>query len=128
MISLENTIKFKLSVFIWLIILTIMVLAIIIVGGLTRLTDSGLSMVDWRPILGIIPPLSKKDWINVFVLYCPKNNMKFFKRFFFDFSYNTSNSIFIMSYITYNCWMFREYLPSSQYTCIMNNIIQNFAF
>ena len=69
MISLENTIKFKLSVFIWLIILTIMVFTIIIVGGLTRLTDSGLSMVDWRPILGIIPPLSKEDWINVFDLY-----------------------------------------------------------
>jgi len=46
-----------------------MVLAIIIIGGLTRLTDSGLSMVDWRPILGTIPPLSNNDWNAVFELY-----------------------------------------------------------
>ena len=69
MIFLNNSIKFKSSLFIWLITLTLMVFAIIIVGGLTRLTDSGLSMVDWRPILGSIPPLSNEDWINVFDLY-----------------------------------------------------------
>ena len=64
--SQEN---YKNSIFIWLITLTIMVLAIIIIGGLTRLTDSGLSMVDWRPILGTIPPLSNNDWNEVFDLY-----------------------------------------------------------
>ena len=64
--SQEN---YKNSIFIWLITLTIMVLAIIIIGGLTRLTDSGLSMVDWRPILGTIPPLSNNDWNAVFELY-----------------------------------------------------------
>ena len=61
--------KYKRSIFIWLITLTIMVLAIIIIGGLTRLTDSGLSMVDWRPILGTIPPFSNEDWMEVFNLY-----------------------------------------------------------
>ena len=43
-----------------------MVFLIIIIGGLTRLTDSGLSMVDWQPILGIIPPLNNAQWISVF--------------------------------------------------------------
>ena len=61
--------KYKASIFIWLITLTIMVLAIIIIGGLTRLTDSGLSIVDWKPILGIIPPLSHNDWMEKFDLY-----------------------------------------------------------
>ncbi len=61
--------KYKISLFIWLITLTIMVLAIIIIGGLTRLTESGLSMVDWRPILGTLPPLNDNDWIEVFNLY-----------------------------------------------------------
>jgi len=61
--------KYKASIFIWLITLTIMVLAIIIIGGLTRLTDSGLSIVDWKPILGIIPPLSHNDWMGKFDLY-----------------------------------------------------------
>jgi len=46
-----------------------MVFFIIIIGGLTRLTNSGLSMVDWRPILGVIPPSSAKEWSDVFALY-----------------------------------------------------------
>ena len=50
----------------WLISLTSMVFLIIVIGGLTRLTDSGLSMVDWRPILGTIPPLNNNQWLDVF--------------------------------------------------------------
>ena len=46
-----------------------MVLLIIVIGGLTRLTDSGLSMTDWRPILGVIPPLSLESWLVVFEMY-----------------------------------------------------------
>ena len=61
--------NFNKSVFIWLITLTLMVLAIIIIGGLTRLTGSGLSMADWRPILGTIPPLSDEKWLEVFNVY-----------------------------------------------------------
>ena len=57
---------YYLPVMIWLISLTIMVFLIIIIGGLTRLTDSGLSMVDWRPILGTIPPLNDNQWIEIF--------------------------------------------------------------
>ena len=58
--------NYKNSIMLWLITLTIMVFLIIIIGGLTRLTDSGLSMVDWQPILGTIPPLNNNQWINVF--------------------------------------------------------------
>ena len=39
------------------------------IGGITRLTDSGLSIVDWKPIFGIIPPLSDADWIEEFNHY-----------------------------------------------------------
>ena len=46
-----------------------MVYLIILIEGLTRLTESGLSMVDWRPLLGIIPPISSEDWYNVFNKY-----------------------------------------------------------
>ena len=63
------SLNFNKSVFIWLITLTLMVLAIIIIGGLTRLTGSGLSMADWRPILGTIPPLSDEKWLEVFNVY-----------------------------------------------------------
>ncbi len=58
--------KYHKSVMLWLLLLTIMVFLIIIIGGLTRLTDSGLSMVDWRPFLGAIPPLNKDQWLQVF--------------------------------------------------------------
>ena len=57
------------AIFTWLITVTIMVLGIIVIGGLTRLTDSGLSMTDWRPLLGIIPPLNKNSWQTVFEMY-----------------------------------------------------------
>ncbi len=57
------------AIFIWLLTITAMVLGIIIIGGLTRLTDSGLSMTDWRPFLGIIPPINNDDWQSVFDMY-----------------------------------------------------------
>ena len=58
--------NYQKSVMMWLISLTIMVFLIIIIGGLTRLTDSGLSMVDWQPLLGTIPPLNYSQWLDVF--------------------------------------------------------------
>ena len=57
------------AIYIWLLTITAMVLLIIVIGGLTRLTDSGLSMTDWRPILGVIPPLSLESWLAVFEMY-----------------------------------------------------------
>ena len=56
-------------IYLWLLLITAMVLLIIVIGGLTRLTGSGLSMTDWRPILGIIPPLSLDSWLVVFEMY-----------------------------------------------------------
>ena len=54
---------------IWLLSLATIILIMIAVGGLTRLTESGLSMVDWDPIMGIIPPLSQTDWNYLFTQY-----------------------------------------------------------
>ena len=47
---------------IWLLICCALVFAMIIVGGVTRLTDSGLSIVEWQPIVGTIPPVTQNDW------------------------------------------------------------------
>ena len=46
----------------WLIALFLLVVVMIAVGGLTRLTDSGLSITEWRPVTGVIPPLNDADW------------------------------------------------------------------
>jgi cytochrome c oxidase assembly protein subunit 15 len=54
---------------VWLMILFALVTVMIAVGGLTRLTDSGLSITEWRPITGAIPPLSAEDWQREFDLY-----------------------------------------------------------
>lgn len=53
----------------WLSIILLMVLSMILIGGVTRLTDSGLSMVEWKPLLGVIPPMSEVEWNIVFDKY-----------------------------------------------------------
>jgi len=56
-------------VLIWLMLTSLLVSLMIIVGGLTRLTDSGLSITKWDLISGIIPPLTSSDWNKSFLLY-----------------------------------------------------------
>ena len=53
----------------WLIVTIVMVIMMIIIGGITRLTDSGLSMVEWRPLIGFIPPTNEFEWNRIFSLY-----------------------------------------------------------
>ena len=48
---------------------TVGIVAMIFIGGITRLTGSGLSMVEWRPFLGFLPPLTETEWTRVFELY-----------------------------------------------------------
>jgi cytochrome c oxidase assembly protein subunit 15 len=54
---------------IWLLICCAMIFAMVVLGGVTRLTGSGLSMVQWDPIFGVVPPLSHAEWQNVFDQY-----------------------------------------------------------
>ncbi|WP_068495673.1 COX15/CtaA family protein [Paramagnetospirillum marisnigri] len=54
---------------IWLLVCCFMVAVMVLLGGLTRLTHSGLSMVEWEPIRGIIPPLTDADWHLFFEKY-----------------------------------------------------------
>jgi heme a synthase len=57
------------AVIIWLFIGFFLVFIMVIVGGITRLTGSGLSMADWKPIMGAIPPMNEAEWIAKFDLY-----------------------------------------------------------
>ena len=54
---------------IWLIVMFWIISFMIIVGGLTRLTDSGLSITEWELFSGILPPLTNASWDNYFNLY-----------------------------------------------------------
>jgi cytochrome c oxidase assembly protein subunit 15 len=53
----------------WLLFCAATVFVMVVVGGVTRLTQSGLSMVEWAPIMGIIPPLNETEWMAVFEKY-----------------------------------------------------------
>jgi cytochrome c oxidase assembly protein subunit 15 len=53
----------------WLLICCAMVFAMVVLGGVTRLTGSGLSMAEWRPIMGAIPPMTDAEWQRVFEIY-----------------------------------------------------------
>ncbi len=53
----------------WLAILFALVVVMVVVGGMTRLTNSGLSIVDWRPVTGAVPPLSAEAWTAEFEKY-----------------------------------------------------------
>ncbi len=56
-------------VLIWLIVLYAMVLLMVVIGGITRLTGSGLSMVEWHPLMGALPPIGDEAWQAVFAQY-----------------------------------------------------------
>ncbi len=53
----------------WLFFTAAMVFAMAVIGAITRLTESGLSMVEWKPLIGAVPPLSATEWERVFGLY-----------------------------------------------------------
>ncbi|RAK61228.1 heme A synthase [Phenylobacterium hankyongense] len=57
------------AVAIWLLAVAVLVLAMVVVGGSTRLTGSGLSITQWKPVTGAIPPLSLADWQTEFARY-----------------------------------------------------------
>ena len=53
----------------WLLAVAGLVFAMVIIGGITRLTESGLSITEWKPVSGAIPPLNAADWAHAFDLY-----------------------------------------------------------
>jgi len=54
---------------IWLLLCCAMIFVMVVIGGITRLTESGLSITEWKPISGIIPPMNDAEWLTEFELY-----------------------------------------------------------
>ena len=65
----ENDKKINFLFLSWLNISFLLIFGIIIVGGITRLTNSGLSIIEWELFKGIFPPMTQKSWIAYFELY-----------------------------------------------------------
>ena len=57
------------AVAIWLVVCAVLVFAMVVVGGVTRLTGSGLSITEWKPIMGALPPMNAADWTEAFEKY-----------------------------------------------------------
>ncbi|MSQ54927.1 MAG: heme A synthase [Betaproteobacteria bacterium] len=84
------------SIATWLLACSALVILMIVVGGVTRLTHSGLSIVEWQPLLGAIPPLNEADWMSLFEKYklTPE-----FKRVNHDMTLEGFKSIFWWEYL-----------------------------
>ncbi|MDU6244164.1 MAG: COX15/CtaA family protein, partial [Bradyrhizobium sp.] len=54
---------------IWLTVVAGLIALMVLVGGATRLTESGLSIVEWKPVTGTLPPLSERAWTDAFEAY-----------------------------------------------------------
>ncbi len=67
--SISETQEGRASIGLWLLTCCAMIFIMVVLGGVTRLTESGLSMVDWRPVMGTLPPLSETEWQDAFARY-----------------------------------------------------------
>ena len=65
----DNYYPHRIALGLWLLACAAVVYLMIVIGGMTRLTQSGLSMVEWEPIMGVIPPIGEQAWQAVFAKY-----------------------------------------------------------
>ncbi|KYH12949.1 heme A synthase [Neorickettsia sp. 179522] len=79
----------------WLAVCIILILSMVSIGGFTRLTESGLSITEWKPVTGVIPPLSKSAWQKEFDKY--KNTPEYRVRHF-SISYAEFQFIYLVEY------------------------------
>lgn len=67
---------------IWLYIGAVMIIIQVLLGGITRLTGSGLSITEWKPILGALPPMNEQDWMAAFQKYRQIAQFKYIHNYF----------------------------------------------
>ena len=65
----QNFWRSRTAVGLWLLAMALVIMGMVTIGGLTRLTGSGLSITEWDPIMGAIPPLSDMQWADAFAKY-----------------------------------------------------------
>ncbi len=83
------------AVKLWLIICSVLVIIILWIGGVTRLTSSGLSITEWKPVTGIIPPLTEQSWFEEKAKY---KNTPEYKKVNFDISMSEFKKIYLIEY------------------------------
>jgi len=86
----------KKRVIVWLMTGAVLIFSMVIIGGITRLTHSGLSMVEWKPIMGVLPPMNEVDWQEAFNKYKAYPE---FQKINYDFGLEEFKGIFWWEYI-----------------------------
>jgi len=74
----------------------VLIILMVVIGGITRLTQSGLSMVKWEPIMGFLPPLSTDEWNETFALYKQSPEFHFYNS---SFTLSDFKQIFFWEYL-----------------------------
>jgi cytochrome c oxidase assembly protein subunit 15 len=97
--EMQETARSTKPVAIWLFIGVLMIIIQVILGGITRLTDSGLSITEWKPILGTLPPLSEQEWSKAFEKY---KQIAQFKHLHYYFTLQDFKSIFFWEWLHRN--------------------------
>jgi cytochrome c oxidase assembly protein subunit 15 len=92
--------KKRKAVAVWLMIGVFMIVGQVLLGGVTRLTGSGLSITEWKPILGAIPPLNEADWQDAFSKYQEIAQFKYLNS---DFTLGDFKAIYFWE------WLHREW-------------------
>jgi heme a synthase len=103
---------------IWLLLVAALVFAMVLVGGATRLTESGLSITQWKPVTGVLPPLSEAQWQEEFARYKqipqysqlnPDMNLEGFKPiFYWEWSHRLLARIIGVAFILPLLWFWRQ--------------------
>lgn len=86
----------------WLLLGVVMIMIQILLGGITRLTGSGLSITEWKPILGAVPPMNEQDWNSAFELYKTEASGQFV-------NHNSDYTLSDFKAIYFWEWMHREW-------------------
>ncbi len=97
---LQENNKNNKAVAIWLGVGVVMLMIQIVLGGITRLTGSGLSITEWQPLMGALPPLNKEAWLHSFQQY---QQIAQFKRVNYHFNLSDYKAIFFWE------WLHREW-------------------
>ncbi len=95
-LSLEEASKRRRIIAYWLFVVAFMVFAMVILGGVTRLTHSGLSMVDWKPLTRWLPPATQAQWQHLFDLYRESPE---FRKINFDMDVEGFKGIFWLEFL-----------------------------
>ena len=95
-----TSVKKSRAVAIWLLVGVGMIIIQVLLGGITRLTGSGLSITEWKPILGALPPMNEADWLKAFEQY---KQIGQFKHLNFEFTLSDFKFIYFWE------WFHREW-------------------